>query len=190
MRDALRASIDAEVATALRWSRRLRDARARTKASTAGGEEGECKGEGEEAALLPALEAAVLAAELGAANSGARLRSLQSYVETAEAELSQHEENSTKARAVLPGAARELATLALTFSEDGQQGEAAGLFAHSLTILEAAFGSAQPELAAFKSEVQRVVDSGAAAQNGQTGQRQGASGGLGGGLRVRPDFDA
>ena len=56
---------------------------------------------------------------------GARLRSLQSYVETAEAELSQHEENSTKARAVLPGAARELATLALTFSEDGQQGEAA-----------------------------------------------------------------
>ena len=28
-------------------------------------------------------------------------------------------------------------------------------------ILEAAFGSAQPELAAFKSEVQRVVDSGA-----------------------------
>ena len=121
---------------------------------------------------------------------GARLRSLQSYVETAEAELSQHEENSTKARAVLPGAARELATLALTFSEDGQQGEAAGLFAHSLTILEAAFGSAQPELAAFKSEVQRVVDSGAAAQNGQTGQRSGGQGGLGGGLRVRPDFDA
>merc|ERR1719181_2299286 len=95
---------------------------------------------------------------------GARLRSLQSYVETAEAELSQHEENSTKARAVLPGAARELATLALTFSEDGNQAEAAGLFAHSLTILEAAFGSAQPELAAFKSEVQRVVDSGAASQ--------------------------
>ena len=93
---------------------------------------------------------------------GARLRSLQSYVETAESELSQHEENSTKARAVLPGAARELATLALTFSEDGNQPEAAGLFAHSLTILEAAFGSAQPELAAFKSEVQRVVDSGAA----------------------------
>jgi len=123
---------------------------------------------------------------------GARLRSLQSYVETAESELSQHEENSTKARAVLPGAARELATLALTFSEDGQQGEAAGLFAHSLTILEAAFGSAQPELAAFKSEVQRVVDSGAAAQNGQSGQSQGRSGGggLGGGLRVRPDFDA
>ena len=59
-------------------------------------------------------------------------------------------------------AARELATLALTFSEDGNQPEAAGLFAHSLTILEAAFGSAQPELAAFKSEVQRVVDSGAA----------------------------
>jgi hypothetical protein len=93
---------------------------------------------------------------------GARLRSLQSYVETAEAELSQHEENSTKARAVLPGAARELATLALTFSEDGAQAEAASLFAHSLTILEAAFGSSQPELAAFKSEVQRVVDSGAA----------------------------
>jgi len=100
---------------------------------------------------------------------GARLRSLQSYVETAEAELSQHEENSTKARAVLPGAARELATLALTFSEDGNQGEAAGLFAHSLTILEAAFGSAQPELAAFKSEVQRVVDSGAASQNSRSG---------------------
>ena len=97
----------------------------------------------------------------------ARLRSLQSYVETAEAELSQHEESSTKARAVLPGAARELATLALAFSEDGNQGEAAGLFAHSLTILEAAFGSAQPELAAFKSEVQRVVDSGA--QNQQSG---------------------
>ena len=97
---------------------------------------------------------------------GARLRSLQSYVETAEAELSQHEENSTKARAVLPGAARELATLALTFSEDGQQTEAAALFAHSLTILEAAFGSSQPELAAFKSEVQRVVDSGSDASGG------------------------
>jgi len=90
---------------------------------------------------------------------GARLHSLQSYVETAEAELSQHEETSTKARAVLPAAARDLATLALTFSEDGSQAEAAPLFAHSLTILEAAFGSAQPELASFKSEVQRVVDS-------------------------------
>ena len=107
---------------------------------------------------------------------GARLRSLQSYVETAEAELSQHEENSTKARAVLPGAARELATLALTFSEDGQQGEAAALFAHSLTVLEAAFGSAQPELAAFKSEVQRVVDSGA------ENQKDGAKGVVGLGM--------
>ena len=118
---------------------------------------------------------------------GARLRSLQSYVETAEAELSQHEENSTKARAVLPGAARELATLALTFSEDGNQGEAAGLFAHSLTILEAAFGSAQPELAAFKSEVQRVVDSGA-----QNAQNNGVTrlGGPRGGRPERPDFDA
>lgn len=104
---------------------------------------------------------------------GARLRSLQSYVETAETELSQHEENSTKARAVLPGAARELATLALTFSEDGNQGDAAGLFAHSLTILEAAFGSAQPELAAFKQEVQRVVDSGGGAQGGGGGGRGG-----------------
>merc|ERR1719238_1438561 len=63
---------------------------------------------------------------------GARLRSLQSYVETAESELSQHEENSTKARAVLPAAARELATLALAFSEENNQAEAAGLFAHSL----------------------------------------------------------
>ena len=45
-------------------------------------------------------------------------------------------QNTTKARAVLPGAARQLATLALTFSEDGNQAEAAGLFAHSLTILE------------------------------------------------------
>ena len=107
---------------------------------------------------------------------GARLRSLQSYVETAEAELSQHEENSTKARAVLPGAARELATLALTFSEDGQQGEAAGLFAHSLTILEAAFGSAQPELAAFKSEVQRVVDSGAQNATGGGAAARGGGG--------------
>jgi hypothetical protein len=95
---------------------------------------------------------------------GMRLRSLQSYVETAEAELSLHEENSTKARAVLPGAARELATLALTFSEDGQQAEAAALFAHSLSILEAAFGATQPELASFKAEVQRVVDSGVPAQ--------------------------
>ena len=118
---------------------------------------------------------------------GARLRSLQSYVETAEAELSQHEENSTKARAVLPGAARELATLALTFPEDGNPGEAAGLFAHSLTILEAAFGSAQPELAAFKSEVQRVVDSGA-----QNAQNNGVTrlGGPRGGRPERPDFDA
>ena len=31
-----------------------------------------------------------------------------------------------------------------------------------MQILEAAFGSQQPELAAFKMEVQRVVDSGAA----------------------------
>lgn len=75
---------------------------------------------------------------------GARLRSLQSYVETAEAELSLHEESSTKARAVLPGAARELATLALTFSEDGQQAEAAALFAHSLTILEVRRPAAAP----------------------------------------------
>jgi chromosome segregation ATPase len=104
---------------------------------------------------------------------GARLRSLQSYVETAESELSQHEENSTKARAVLPGAARELATLALTFSEEGEQGEAASLFAHSLTILEAAFGSAQPELAAFKSEVQRVVDSGGASNTSGTAANRG-----------------
>jgi len=115
---------------------------------------------------------------------GARLRSLQSYVETAEAELSQHEENSTKARAVLPGAARELATLALTFSEDGNQAEAAGLFAHSLTILEAAFGSAQPELAAFKSEVQRVVDSGAATQGASNGSSNNRGGGGGGPVRL------
>lgn len=93
---------------------------------------------------------------------GLRLRALQSYVETAEAELAVQEENSTRARAVLPGAAREMATLALSFSEDGAPEEAAALFAHSLTILEAAFGSQQPELAAFKMEVQRVVDSGAA----------------------------
>ena len=79
------------------------------------------------------------------------------------------EENSTRARAVLPAAARELATLALSFSEGGQSEEAAALFAHSLAILEAAFGSQQPELAAFKMEVQRVVDSGSAATNRPTG---------------------
>jgi len=121
---------------------------------------------------------------------GARLRSLQSYVETAEAELALHEENSTKARAVLPGAARELATLALTFSEDGNQAEAAGLFAHSLTILEAAFGSAQPELAAFKSEVQRVVDSGAATQGANGGANNRGGGPVRLGQPRRDDADA
>jgi len=100
---------------------------------------------------------------------GLRLRALQSYVETAEAELAVQEENSTRARAVLPGAAREMATLALSFSEDSQPEEAASLFAHSLTILEAAFGSQQPELAAFKMEVQRVVDSGNAAAPSSAG---------------------
>ena len=94
---------------------------------------------------------------------GMRLRALQSYVETAESELAVQEENCTRARAVLPAAARELATLALAFSEDGQPDEAAALFAHALTILESAFGSQQPELAAFKIEVQRVVESGHAA---------------------------
>mmetsp|Transcript_18359 Transcript_18359/g.49678 ORF Transcript_18359/g.49678 Transcript_18359/m.49678 type:complete len:229 (-) Transcript_18359:610-1296(-) len=98
---------------------------------------------------------------------GLRLRALQSYVETAEAELAVQEENSTRARAVLPAAARELATLALGFSEGGASEEAAALFAHSLAILEAAFGSQQPELAAFKMEVQRVVDSGAATSRHQ-----------------------
>lgn len=100
---------------------------------------------------------------------GSRLRALQSYVETAEAELAVQEENSTRARAVLPAAARELATLALSFSENGQSEEAAALFAHSLAILESAFGSHQPELAAFKMEVQRIVDSGSAMTNRPTG---------------------
>jgi len=90
---------------------------------------------------------------------GLRLRALQSYVESAEADLAAQEENATRARAVLPAAARELAALALSFSEKGESEEAAALFAHSLAILEAAFGSKQPELAAFKMEVQRVVDS-------------------------------
>ena len=62
---------------------------------------------------------------------------LQSYVETAEAELAVQEENSTRARAVLPGAAREMATLALSFSEDGAPEEAAALFAPSLTVTAA-----------------------------------------------------
>ncbi|KAL3913209.1 MAG: hypothetical protein SGPRY_008065 [Prymnesium sp.] len=88
-----------------------------------------------------------------------RLRALQAYVESAEAELSSLELTSTRARAVLPAAARELASLSLSYSEGGEADQAAALFAHSLAILEAAFGSQQPEIAAFKSEVQQVVDS-------------------------------
>ncbi len=74
---------------------------------------------------------------------------------------------------MLPGAARELATLALTSSEDGSAADAATLFAHSLSILEAAFGSNQPELAAFKTEVHRVIESGAPANGGGGGGKPG-----------------
>ena len=59
--------------------------------------------------------------------------------------------------------------------------------AEARELARAAFGSAQPELAAFKSEVQRVVDSGA-----QNAQNNGVTrlGGPRGGRPERPDFDA
>lgn len=88
---------------------------------------------------------------------GSRLKALQSEVELAEAELATHEETSTKARVLLPGVARDLASLALGLLEQHQVTEAAAIFTHAVSTLEGAFGTSQPELEAFKQEVKKAV---------------------------------
>ena len=94
---------------------------------------------------------------------GARLRALQSEVELAEAEIARHAVVATQGRAVLPAAARELATLALALLEQQRGADAAEVFTLALAVLEGAFGSAQPELEAFKAEGRRAVAEAAAA---------------------------
>lgn len=88
-----------------------------------------------------------------------RLAALQAEVEAAEATVSAQAADMSKACTALPGVARDLGALALGFTEREMQADAAAVFTHALALLEGAFGSGQPEVAAFKAEVHRVVTS-------------------------------
>ena len=104
-----------------------------------------------------------------------RLRALQTEVEAGEAAVSAQASDRTIACAKLPAVARNLAALALSLTEAGQQDAAAATFTHALALLEGAFGPGQAEIVAFHKEVQAVVagSQGTGAVNKPTPQRGG-----------------
>ena len=73
---------------------------------------------------------------------------------------------------LLPGVARDLASLALGLLEQHQLTEAAAIFTHAVSTLEGAFGASQPELEAFKQEVKKAVAT--AAEAGMQSSRGGS----------------
>mmetsp|Transcript_13750 Transcript_13750/g.28988 ORF Transcript_13750/g.28988 Transcript_13750/m.28988 type:complete len:633 (-) Transcript_13750:5-1903(-) len=91
----------------------------------------------------------------------AQISALQAELEGAEKSVSSDSSAARNAVQVIPGVARDLGVLAMSFAQNQLQSEAAELFSSALVLLEASFGAEHPDIAAFKDQVTKVLSTSA-----------------------------